>query len=324
MRCAPLLLAVTLPFARLLTAACPCMIQFGVCDETRQSDAVFIGTVESVAPPFLDPFARSQAMASLPAAETARLQADASPAAFEKLKKIYLDMFTGLPDNVRAQISEATTRQELQSAFESVQSEGRVARFRVKTLYKREDDASDKDVADKDEKDKDTPEFLDIWTGSGDCGIDFQAGETYLVYAIQDEDSAKFETSVCMRTRRLSEEKGDLGFLYFLQNDEKESTRVEGFVSSNFADQTLPRYEDSISAPSPGAIVELDTGNGFRYTESDRDGRFFFDGLKKGDYKLSLLAPGFPRAPRTVVMSRSFHADDGSCARQILIAPATY
>src|SRR5579871_2295219 len=103
-----------LSFGSLLTAACPCMIRFGVCDETRQSDAVFIGTVESVSPPFLDPFARSKATASLPAAETARLQADASPEALEKLKKIYIDMFAGLPDNVRARITEATTLHELQ------------------------------------------------------------------------------------------------------------------------------------------------------------------------------------------------------------------
>ena len=313
-------LAVSLTMVPLLSGACPCMIQFGVCDETRQSDAVFIGTVESVAPPFLDPFARSKAMASLPAAETARLQTDTSPEAVQKLKKIYLDMFTGLPDDVRSRIQDATTQRELQSAFEAVQSEGRVARFRVKTLYKREGEGDD----DADKSGKDTPEFLDIWTGSGECGIDFQAGETYLVYAIQDEDSGKLETSVCMRTRRLSEEKGDLGFLYFLQNAEKDSTRLEGFVSTSFADQSLPRYEDSISAPSPGAIVELDTGGGMRYTQSDHDGRFSFDGLKEGDYKVSVLASGFPRTPRSALLSRSFHADEGSCARQILVVPPAH
>src|ERR1700733_8190636 len=96
--------AMSLATALPLTAACPCMVQFGVCNETRQSDAVFIGTVESVAPPFLDPFARSKAMASMPAAETARLQADASPEAFAHLKDIYLKMFTGLPDYAKSQI----------------------------------------------------------------------------------------------------------------------------------------------------------------------------------------------------------------------------
>src|ERR1700733_8209332 len=165
-----LLLPLALPLftALQLTAACPCMIQFGVCNETRQSDAVFIGTVESVAPPFLDPFARSKAMASMPAAETARLQADSSPEAFARLKDIYLNMFTGLPDYAKAQIVAAKTQRALQTAFEAVQSEGRVARFRVRTQFKHDEG--------------DAPEFLEIWTGSGECGVDFQVGETYLVY----------------------------------------------------------------------------------------------------------------------------------------------
>jgi hypothetical protein len=294
-----------------LPAACPCMIQFGVCDEARQSDAVFIGTVESVAPAFLDPYARAKAMASLPVGETARLQSDPSPEALARLKKIYLDMFTGLPDFARAQIAQATTSKDLQNAFESAQSEGRVARFHVQTNYKTDDDAPKTDV----------PKTMDIWTGSGDCGIDFQVGETYLVYAIEDEDSGKLESSVCMRTRRLSEEKGDLGFLYFLENSPKESTRLEGFVSSGFADQNVPRYEDSVSTPAPGAILELDSGTGLRYTQSDSAGRFAFDGLKAGDYRLSLLAPGFPQSPRTVIMTRTVHADEASCVRQILVEP---
>ena len=300
------LLVMTWVVTPLLPAACPCMIQFGVCDEARQSDAVFIGTVESVAPSFLDPYARAKAIASLPVEETARLQSDPSPEALARLKKIYLDMFTGLPDFARTQIAQAKTSKDLQNAFESVQSEGRVARFRVQTSYKNDDDA---------------PKTMDIWTGSGDCGIDFQVGETYLVYAIEDEDSGKLETSVCMRTRRLSEEKGDLGFLYFIENSPKESTRLEGFVTSGYGDQNLPRYEDSVSTPVPGAILELDSGTGLRYTQSDSAGRFAFDGLKAGDYRLSLLAPGFPQAPRTVIMTRAFHADEASCVRQILVEP---
>lgn len=292
-----------------LSAACQCVIQFGVCDEVHRSDSVFIGTVESVAPPFLNPYARSKVMASLPAAATARLQSDASPAAVEKLKEIYLEMFTGIPQQVRDQIVRAATQHDLQTAFEAVQSEGRVARFRVGTLYKHGDD------------DDDTPEFIDIWTGSGDCGVDFQPGETYLVYAIEDEASGKLETSVCMRTRRLSEERGDLGYLYFFRNAKKQSSRLEGFVSTSFDDQNVPRYENSVSFPAAEALLELDTGAGARYVQSDRDGRFVFDGLKAGDYRLSLLEAGFPKAPRTVLLSRGFHADEDSCPRQIMVVP---
>ncbi len=298
--------------AQTLPATCPCMVHYGVCDETRQSDAVFVGTVESVAPPFLDPYTRSKAMASMPAAETAKLQADKSPEALAKLKKIYLDMFAGMPDYARSLIADAPSQQALQAAFEAAQSEGRVAKFRVGTMYKHGDDDGDDDK----------PKTLEIWTGSGDCGIDFQAGETYLVYALEDEASGKLETSVCMRTRRLSDERGDLGFLSFLQKSEKESTRLEGFVSSSYSDQNLPRYEDAVTEPISGALIELDGGAGVHYSRSDAEGRYAFDGLKAGEYRLSLLNPGFPAAPRSVIQSRLFQIEGNSCARQVFIQAA--
>ena len=307
-RILPLLLLAAAPLTR---AACPCMIRFGVCDEARQSEAVFIGTVESVAPPLLDPYARGKIAATLATPEAIRLQTDSSPEALAKLKQIYLNALTGIPDRPRQRIAEAHNPVELERAFEEAQAQGRLAHFSVKTLYRLQDD-----------DDADAPKTLDIWTSSGDCCVDFQVGETYVVYALEDEDSGKLETSSCMRTRRLSEENGDLAFLYFMKNSGPASTRLEGFVSTNFSDQNLPRYENQVSAPSPGALIELDDGATQRYTESQSDGRFIFDGLKAGDYRLSLLAPGYPRAPRTVILSRPFHAAPNACARQIFVDPA--
>ncbi len=219
-------------------------------------------------------------------------------------------MYAGMPDDThaRAVIDRAETGIDLQRALDQVQSEGRVAKFRIATSFKQDDDDDDK-----------SPTSLEIWTGSGDCGIDFQVGETYLVYALEDEASGRLETSACMRTRRLSEEPGDLAFLHFLQHAGKESTRLEGFVSSSIVDQSLPRYENAIIAPTAGAAVELDTGSGYRYTQSDAEGRFLFDGLKEGDYRVSLLASGFPRIPRTVLQSRAFHANAASCVRQVFV-----
>ncbi|HVY94068.1 MAG TPA: carboxypeptidase-like regulatory domain-containing protein [Bryobacteraceae bacterium] len=300
------------------------MIHFGVCDEVRQSQAVFIGTVESVSPPLLDPWARAGAMASVSNAEIAQFQGDASPEALANLKKIYLNLLTGLPDRERQRISNAQTQAELQKAFEAAQSEGRMAHFQVKTLYRLQGDDDDPNAEQKaaPKDDDDAPKTLDIWTSGGDCGVDFQVGETYVVYALEDEDSGRLETSVCMRTRRLSEEGGDLAFLYYLKNGGAASTQLEGFVSTSFADQNLPRYEDQISAPSPGALIELDDGAHPRYSQSDSQGRFIFDGLKEGDYRLSLLAPGYPRAPRTVILSRPFHAPPNACVRQIFVQPA--
>jgi len=322
-RILPVLLFAAAPVAR---AACPCIIRFGVCDEARQSQAVFIGTVESVAPPLLDPYARAKVSATLATPDAIRLQADSSPEALAKLKQIYLNALTGLPDRPRQRISEAHNQGELENAFEEAQAQGRMAHFRVKTLFRFRDDddppASTAAKTDPKEDDDDAPKTLDIWTSGGDCGVEFQVGETYLVYALEDEDSGKLETSICMRTRRLSEENGDLAYLHFLKNGGVASTRLEGFVSTKFLDQNLPRYEDKVSAPSPGAIIELDDGATSRYTQSDSDGRFIFDGLKAGDYRLSLLAPGYPRAPRTVILSRPFHAAPNACVRQIFVDPA--
>lgn len=310
----PLLLLAAAPLTR---AACPCMIRFGVCDEARQSEAVFIGTVESVAPPLLDPYGRAKISATLATSEAMRLQTDSSPEALAKLKQIYLNALTGIPERPRQLITEARNQVELERAFEEAQAQGRMAHFSVKTLYRLQDD----DGPSKDD-DEDAPKTLDIWTSAGDCGVDFQVGETYVVYALEDEDSGKLETSVCMRTRRISEENGDLAFLYFMKNGGAASTRLEGFVSTKFSDQNLPRYENQVSAPSPGGLIELDDGRTTRYTQSDSEGRFIFDGLKAGDYKLSLLARGYPQAPRTVILSRSFHAEANACVRQIFVNPA--
>ncbi|HVW11157.1 MAG TPA: carboxypeptidase-like regulatory domain-containing protein [Bryobacteraceae bacterium] len=311
--------------APLVNAACPCMIRFGVCDETRQSQAVFIGTVESVSPPLLDPYARANAMASASKTEMAQLRADSSPEALAKLKKIYLDLFSGIPDRARQRFSDAQTQAELEKAFESAQSEGRMAHFQVKTLYRLSGDDDDAPAAAKPapkDDDDNAPKTLDIWTSAGDCGVDFQVGETYVVYALEDEDSGRLETSVCMRTRPLSEEAGDLAFLYYLKNGGAASTRLEGFVSTSYSDQNLPRFQDQIASPSRGALIELDDGSHPRYSQSDAEGRFVFDGLKEGDYRLSLLAPGYPRTPKTVILSRPFHAAANACVRQIFVQPA--
>jgi hypothetical protein len=77
-----------------------------------------------------------------------------------------------------------------------------------------------------------------------------------------------------------------------------------------------------VSAPLAGGLLELDGGGAARYAQSDSEGRFVFDGLKEGDYRVSLLAPGYPRAPRSVIVSRGFHAAADGCVRQVLVDAA--
>ena len=86
-------------------------------------------------------------------------------------------------------------------------------RFKVKTAFRGE-------------------ESDEVWTDSGDCGYNYQEGETYLVYADEDEETDRVNTSVCYRNRRLSDAGDDLAYLFFYRNGGDESARLEGFVTS--------------------------------------------------------------------------------------------
>ena len=118
-------------------------------------------------------------------------------------------------------------------------------RFRVGAVYRNgggdDDDqkpnAKDKDAvkekaAPKTPKDDDEgkDQVFDVWTPFGDCGFDFQTGETYLVYADSDEDTSVVETDRCTRTRRLSDAGPDLAYLYFYKERKEASGRLEGFT----------------------------------------------------------------------------------------------
>jgi hypothetical protein len=121
--------------------------------------------------------------------------------------------------------------------------------MREKTLYKQGDDDR-----------KGSPDFLDVWTTAGDCGYDFQIGETYLVFANNEEGAEYFFTSTCMRTRRLSDAGDDLAYLYFYKNQPEASSRLEGFATSDRKSQLAmdPMHEPSgIGSPVAGAILQV-------------------------------------------------------------------
>ena len=192
-------------------------------------------------------------------------------------------------------------------------------RFTVKTLFRREED-------DDSPKSGETAEdSLEVWTPFGDCGYDFQAGETYLVYANNDEGSTNsLSTDVCTRTRRLSEAGEDLAYLFFYKEQPAASTRLEGFTTTDeLYRMTFDRLHDpeTIKSPVAGAVVELQAGGLNRFAESDRNGRFVFDGLGEGDYRLSAFAAGYPVNPQLLAGPQAFHVQAKSCALQVLLLP---
>ena len=299
----PLLLA--LPPALL---ACKCEMTFSACAEAAQSEVVIIGTVESVEPAFLDHWnpAQRSSLAAL-SEETARLRADRSPAGVAKLRDTYLKIFPDLPADYRQRLTSARTTDELVSVFYWIIGHGKRARVKARTVYRAEDD----------------DEYFTIWTPFGDCGFDFQKGETYLIYADQDEETQVIETGSCTRTRRLTDAGDDLAYLYFVENDEEHSARIEGLITTNLryqAEHDRQHYNGAIQSPIAGAVVELRTAEWKRYTEASAGGRFVFDGLATGRYQVTIFAAGYPDAVKVLAGPRQVRANPEDCTIQIFVA----
>jgi hypothetical protein len=280
--------------------ACKCLASYPVCTEVAQTDVIFIGTVESIEPAFLDPW-NADRLSLLPTEEILRLRQEGSPASLAKLKQIYLKLYPNMPVHYKEEIVAAQTHTELRKAFDAISAQGKQTRLRVKTVFRHKDDDDDDDLTGK---------VVTVWTDSSDCGYNFQPGETYLVYADNDEETGQLATSICHRTSRLSDAGADLAYLYYFRNGGANSTRLEGFVTS-----------DADAAPLLDVVIKLNSGQTPRYTRSDADGKFIFDGLAGGDYEISAYDSRYPQTVRQLGYPKSFHAEPNSCARQILTVP---
>jgi hypothetical protein len=306
-------------------AVCPCQKQLSVCNEVAAEGTVaFIGAVESVTPKALGYWnpSRRPVWDSLNAAYD-RLASDPSPQALLEWKGAIRRLFPDLPDNLRQELSEAGTHAALLKVFNEVMGAGTQVRFRVETVFRHGDDDDDKD---KDKgKDDDAPQKdFTVWTPFGDCGVDFQPGERYLVYAVSDEGTAEVETNRCMRTKRLSDAGRDLAYLYFYKNHAKAAGRLEGVATYDPGFQ--PDYGAALDqaqtgAPAAGVVLELRSAEGARYTAADADGWFVFDGLAAGDYKISAYARGFPDVVKLLAAPPDLSIKARGCANQVVLIP---
>jgi hypothetical protein len=310
--------------------ACKCESAYPVCDEVRHSDRVFTGTVLSVTPALLDPWHRiGPDGARLPAAEIAVLQKDPSPAALAKLRNIYLDLLRDVSEESLKPIRNAATQTELEQAFANITSHGRLVRFHLDKVWKvaSDDDNDSSKKKDDDDKKKDdndarkTDDVIEVWTGVGDCGVPFQKGESWLVYADTDEETGTIETSLCTRTRRLIEAGSDLSYLFHFKETPETSTRIEGFVSTDVADAFIGWSPGPLRAPLGGMTVLLSGEDRKIYATSAADGRYIFDGLPEGKYQISVFASGFPEVFQVTSGPRTVKLDEKSCGREIMIVP---
>lgn len=300
--------------------ACKCLSAYPVCREVAMSDMVFIGTVESVEPAFLDPWHWRDPGSRIPVDEIQKLREDPSPAAAQRLKVIYLQMLGEISDSEKHELEVAVTHKQVEAAFNSITAQGRRAKLKVLTMYREaKDDDDAKDHGDDDKKAAATREIT-VWTGQGDCGIDFQPGETYLVYAGNDEETGRLETSICYRTRRLTDAGSDLAFLHFFKDGGEASSRLEGFVSTERR-QDNPKTRNAVDFPAPNLVVGLTRGGKVRYTRSTDEGRFIFDGLPAGNYDLTVYESGYPRTGKQLAGPEKIAVPQKGCADAFVIVP---
>ena len=288
--------------------ACKCQSTLSACRETASSDVIFIGTVESISPNFLDQWNESQA------AFMALINREYERAEFPRLRDAYLKVFPDLPEEHKKRLHSATSKEDLSKLFYWVLDHGKHVRFRVKTLYRNGDDGVDDD---------DAPKTIEVWTAFGDCGYHFQVGESYLVYADADEESDAITTDACSRTRRLSDAGDDLAYLYYWKNFGDESARLEGFLTSDLLylkQRDAEHYSDRIGSPAPGVVVQLKGTDRTRYAEADERGRFVFDGLPQGKYTVSGFAAGYPAQKLPVTAPKEIQLEKKSCSLEVLIA----
>jgi hypothetical protein len=261
---------------------------------------VFIGTVDSVEPKAF-PWDMSLGIRSPERPELERLAKDKSPQGVVKLKEAYLRSFPDLPEPYGGQLRRATTSDELDALVQSLFFDGRRVRFRVKQVFRGPKD-----------------DVIEVWSGFTECNYYFQTGETYLVYAAQEQDK-RLAIGVGSRTTRLSDARDDLAYLFFYANGGAESLRLYGFVTSSEQDLRWTRLWDSALHPMHDVVVELKSGHGLRYTSPNREGRFVFDGLAPGEYSISVFALGYPGQVALLQGPKKVDVGAGSCAKEVIV-----
>ncbi len=211
------------------------------------------------------------------------------------------------------------------------------ATLRIRTIFRRPaDQPNDDDDQNKNKTGQATPTPKDpnndlkdgdtvvIWTDTDDCGFDFRTGETYLVYAIENEQDTRLETSACTRTARVSDSGEDLAYLYFYQNGGAQSARLEGFATSDVRKLSPDRfhYTGRIDSPVSGIRVELQSGHNSFATTPDANGRFVFDGLAEGEYKL-FAYPRDTERSKPLAPPVTLRIQAKSCTSTVLFVPKT-
>ena len=128
--------------------------------------------------------------------------------------------------------------------------------------------------------------------GGGDCGYGFKMGQRYLVYAYREEKSKRLSTSICTRTRLLSEAEDDFAFIKALP-----TSSAQGLVFGMVGKRNHHWKEgDQWYLPVADAELEIEGEDAKYHAQSDAKGNFRVENVLPGKYTVKLkLPPGLIR-----------------------------
>ncbi len=144
------------------------------------------------------------------------------------------------------------------------------------------------------------------------CGMEFQWGQDYLVYAVRIREIDVLAASVCSRTALAKDATSDLAYLRSLAS-RPPPTRIYGFVTTDFGDA---HRAEQTTAPLAGVLIHLTSRIGKWITATDANGSYDFAGLPAGAYSLSADLPGKFNRDK----SREILLHEHGCYQQIELA----
>jgi hypothetical protein len=141
--------------------------------------------------------------------------------------------------------------------------------------------------------------------GGGDCGFGFRRTRQYLVYAYRDQDDQKLYTSICTRTRAISDANPDLLYIRGLSK-----AKAGGTISGSVVRSVRNEGGGTDGQPLPDVKVTID-GPQKAEAVTDAKGEFKIEGVQPGEYT---VLPATPKGLATRGEDRKVKVADRGCA----------
>jgi len=119
--------------------------------------------------------------------------------------------------------------------------------------------------------------------GGGDCGVTFQTGTRYLVYAYRYKN--QLTTSICTRTKTFDKAAEDVAFLGTL------SSAAPGVTISGSLTYHPDERRANVKGLGPDVLITIEGESEKKEIRPDARGEFRVTGLAPGKYKLTLRLP---------------------------------